>query len=173
MTHQPLVEQRDAQPYVGVRFEVRDMAGFRSACDRGFPELFGWLGQNGVEPAGPPFIRYLVLGADGQPREFELAAPVREPVTTNGTIRGDFLPAGPYVTVLHVGPYRSDRAPDLSDARAALLDWAREQGIAWDSWEIDRGTSFRGCVEHYMTDAAREPDSSRWRTEIAYLAADE
>jgi hypothetical protein len=29
--------------------------------DQAFPELFGWLAEQAVAPAGPPFIRYLVI----------------------------------------------------------------------------------------------------------------
>ena len=52
MDEQPQVTERAAQPYVGVPFTVT-METFPQAADTGFPELFGWLGQNGVAPSGP------------------------------------------------------------------------------------------------------------------------
>jgi hypothetical protein len=171
MTHQPLVERREAQPYAGIHRTAGDEAAFRAAADAGFPELFRWLGERGIEPTGPPFIRYLVVDGEGQPREFELGAPVTEPTESASGVTAAELPAGLYVTVLHVGPYSHDTVADLGDARAALLEWANREGIALDRWELERGTAFRGCVESYLTGAVEEADWSKWRTEIAYLTA--
>jgi hypothetical protein len=171
MTHQPLVERRHAQPYLGIRCSADDEAAFRAAVDGAFPELFRWLADHGVHPTGPPLIRYLVLSRDGDPREFEVGAPVAKAATGDGRVRAGALPAGSYVTVLHVGPYVHEDVPGLGDARSALLEWAQREGIAWDCWQLERGTAFRGCVEHYLVDPSQEADWSKWRTEIAYLAA--
>jgi effector-binding domain-containing protein len=79
------------------------------------------------------------------------------------------LPAGRYATLVHVGPYNSAEVPDLNAARAELLGWAREQGAELDSSKTAQGTAFEACVERYFTDASREPDWSKWETELAYL----
>jgi len=76
MQHEPRLEQRAAQTYVAIPAHVTTEAEFRRAADSGFPDLFGWLRGNGVEPAGPPFIRYLTLDANGEPLDLELAVPV-------------------------------------------------------------------------------------------------
>ena len=80
------------------------------------------------------------------------------------------LPAGSYATLLHVGPYRSETAPDLGSARAALQQWADERGLVY-SRERDRGTELPGYVERYLVGPVEEPDSSRWETELAFLIA--
>ena len=46
MAPPPLLEERAAQPYLGIAARVTGEAEFRSAVDRGFPELFGWLREN-------------------------------------------------------------------------------------------------------------------------------
>ena len=48
MSQAPLLESREAQPYMGIRLRANGEAEFRSAVDAGFPELFGWLGRNGA-----------------------------------------------------------------------------------------------------------------------------
>lgn len=173
MTHEPQIQQRAAQPYLAIPAHVTTEAEFRRAADSGFPELFGWLQEHGVEPSGPLFIRYLVFDEEGTPLEIELAVPVAEEVPGDGRGKADVLPPGRYVTLLHVGPYRSTTAPDLGTAQAALRDWTNEQGIALDSRETDRGSALGGCVEHYLVGPAEEPDHSKWETELAYLTADD
>ena len=172
MTPQPRVERRPAQPYLGIRARVTDETELRGAVDRGFPELFAWLRENDIEATGPPFIRFIELDSEGDPREIELALPVATAVSSPGRIRGSALPAGRYATLLHVGPYASSDVPDLAAARTQLLGWAEQQGIELEGAAINGGTEFRACVEHYITDPSQEPDSSKWETELAYLTAD-
>jgi hypothetical protein len=171
MSHQPLVERREVQPYAAIRCAADDEPSFRAAVDEAFPELFRSLGERAIEPTGPPFIRYLVVDEQGQPREFEVCAPIAETVAGVDRVTAGELPAGVYVTVLHVGPYTHELAADLGDARAALLAWAEREHVALDCSQVDTGTAFRGCVERYLTDARLEPDWSKWRTELAYLTA--
>jgi hypothetical protein len=85
MQQEPAIGQRGEVPYAGIRMQF-PMDGFAAAVDEAFPELFGWLAEHGVRPAGPPFIRYHVID---MPAELDvdfgvpvpdraLAAPPRE-----------------------------------------------------------------------------------------------
>ena len=169
MAREPSVEQRGEQPYVGIHARVANESEFRGAVDRGFPALFAWVDENGVTPSGPPFIRYLEIDRDGQPVEFEIAVPVADSASGGGPVRAGALPAGPYATFLHVGPYSSSEAPDLSAARAELLRWVHQRGIDVVSETTDQGVAYGAYVENYITDASKEPDWSKWKTELAYL----
>jgi effector-binding domain-containing protein len=169
MAGQPQLEDRAEQPYVGIAGRVASEAEFRDAVDRGFPQLFGWLQENGVTPTGPPFIRYLEVDREGKPVEFELAVPVAAAASGDGRVLAGALPAGRYATFLHVGPYTHPEVPDLGAARAEVLGWAEERGVEVARSKTDQGTAFQAYVEHYLTDASREPDWSRWETELAYL----
>ncbi|MEP7026550.1 MAG: GyrI-like domain-containing protein [Actinomycetota bacterium] len=157
---QPQVTERAAQPYLAIPFTVT-MATFPQAADTGFPELFGWLGEHGVIPSGPPFIRYRVIDMDAE-LEIEIGAPIAAAVPGSGRIQAGELPGGRYVTLVHTGPYGG-----LVAANAALQDWAREQGISLESSED--GRRFRGRLEFYPSDPREEPDSAKWQVEIAYL----
>jgi hypothetical protein len=125
--------------------------------DTGFPEVFGWLTKHAITPAGPPFIRYLVVDV-----ETELAVPVGEE-GSDGRVRSDVLPAGRYVTLRHVGPFDA-----LTASNATLQEWAQERGNAFDSWDTDRGSAWRGRVDHFLTDPSTEPDPAKWEVEVAY-----
>lgn len=172
MERSPHIQRRAAKPYVAIPAQVSTEAEFRKAVDRGFPELFGWLRSNEIEPSGPPFIRYLEVADEGRPLRIELAAPTGVAVFGDERVHADELPEGRYATFLHVGPYNSSDVPDLRAARAELLEWARRHGIEWDASETARGTAFEACIERYLTDPSREPDWSKWETELAYLIAD-
>ncbi|HYM58994.1 MAG TPA: GyrI-like domain-containing protein [Solirubrobacteraceae bacterium] len=168
--HEPQVQKRVEQPYVAIRRQVTD--GVPAAVDSAFPELFGWLGEHGVKPSGPPFIRFLEVDAQGEPLELEVAVPVVGGVEGDERVLAEVLPAGRYVTFLHAGPYRSTTEPDLAAARAMVQDWAVQQGIPWDRWDTDRGSAFRCYVEHYHVGPVEETDYSKWETELAYLVSE-
>ena len=150
MTTEPQISERPAQPYLGLRREVTD--GVSAAVDGAFPELFRRLSAAGVQPAGPPFIRFLAVDDEGDPTELELAVPVDADAAT------DALPAGRYATLVHVGPYRSETQPDLAVARAVLQDWAEREGL-----------TVSGYLEHYRIGPVEEPDYAKWETELAFL----
>jgi effector-binding domain-containing protein len=139
MATDPEIRELSPQPAI-TEVAVTDADGLPSVVDSGFPRLFGRLAELGVEPAGPPYIRYLRTGAE---LELELGIPVGPDA---GQPSG--LPGGRAAVLRHVGPY-----DELRDACARLQEWAgdRAAGPFWES---------------YVTNPRDEPDSSRWVTEI-------
>lgn len=172
MSEEPQLEQRPARYYAGIRVTV-PADGIAGAVDHGFPEVLRWLAANGIAPAGPPFIRYLVIDMDSSLR-IDLGVPVDEPITeavigptaANGRVRSGQLPAGRYAVLRHTGPY--DR---LAESNAALQKWAAEHGVTFDTWDTGDGSAWRGRVEHYLTDPSAEPDPAKWETDVAYLTS--
>jgi hypothetical protein len=55
MKHQPRIQERAAQPYLAIPLTVTMEGGFGEEVESGFSELFGWLEEHGVAPAGAPF----------------------------------------------------------------------------------------------------------------------
>lgn len=170
MAEQPQIQQRAAQPYMGMTRRVTE--GVPAAVDGAFPALFAWLGEHGVEPAGAPFIRTREVDERSEPLELDVGVPVAAPVEPDGDVRADELPAGRYLTLLHIGPYRSQTATDLGDARAALLRHADERGIVY-SRATERGALLPCAVEHLRVGPVDTPDHTAWETEVAYLIAGE
>jgi effector-binding domain-containing protein len=157
---QPQIEQRDRQPYVAIPATVK-MQDLAAAIDVGYRDLFAWLAAHSLPPAGPPFIRYLTVNMDAE-LTLELAVPVDGSAPADGPVRPGVLPAGDYVTLLHVGPYDG-----LVQANAALQQWASERDVRW---AMD-GETWLGRIERYLTDPSQEPDPSKFQTELAYLTA--
>lgn len=157
---QPQLRERQEQAYAGIPVTVT-MATFPAAADTTFPELFGWLGEHGIAPAGPPFIRYHVIDMAAD-LEVEFGVPVDGPVQAAGRVRNGVLPAGQYLTLLHTGSYDG-----LVAANAAVQNWASRHSIRLAS-SAD-GRRWPGRVEHYLSDPREVTDPARWETEVAYL----
>ena len=51
-------------------------------------------------------------------------------------VRADSLPAGRYLTLMHVGPYRSETVPDLAVSRERLIAFAAEEGSSTAAREV-------------------------------------
>jgi effector-binding domain-containing protein len=168
MSTEPRIEARAAQPYVGISGLVT-VATIGLIADR-IPEIFGWLGKHGIEPAGAPFFRYYVIDMSA-PMEIEVGVPVAAaaPDGLDGDLFAAVLPAGRYATVTHVGH------PDgLMDVTAGLLDWAERRGLRWDVTQTAGGERWGCRLEVYRTDPAVEPDMNRWETDLAFrLAGDD
>ena len=161
---QPSIQRRVAEPYVGIRGTVT-MTTFPAIADR-MPELFAFLGARGMAPAGPPFFRYRVVDMEGE-LVVEAGVPTAGAITGEGDVFADELPAGRYVTVTHVG-----HPAELVARTGELLEWAEEQGLAWDAADTRAGRRWGARLEVLHTDPRVEPDPTRWTTELAFKLAD-
>jgi effector-binding domain-containing protein len=166
---EPHIQDRAAQDYAGIK-ETVTMETIGGAIGGRLSELFGWLTANGIEPAGAPFVRFLVIDMMSDLR-IEVGVPVSESVTGDGNVQPGVLPAGKYAVIRHVGPYDGDDG--LIPSNAALQEWAKKQGIEFDMRETPEGDAFAARFEQYLTDPSQEPDSSKWVTDTAYLTRDQ
>jgi effector-binding domain-containing protein len=162
MQTEPHLEERDEQPYVGIRSSVT-MENMGEVLPPLHGAVFAWLDGKGIEPSGPPFWRYNVIDMASE-MEVEVAVPVSSPVPGGGDIIAGSLPSGRYAVLTHTGH------PDtLVEAHAALQAWLEEQGLPIAMNESDRGDEFDCRIEIYLTDPDEEPDMNKWVTEVAYL----
>jgi hypothetical protein len=127
-------------------------------------EVFAWLERRAVAPAGPPFMRLLVVDMAAL-LEIELGVPVATPVPGDGRVAAGVLPAGPYATLVYTG------VENGIAANAALQEWAARQGIVWQKWATERGDGWGARIEWFLSDPETEPDPAKWETELAYLVA--
>jgi effector-binding domain-containing protein len=163
MPAQPRIVERPDQPYVAISGQVT-MQTVATIADR-LPEVFVWLAEHDLEPAGAPFFRYNLVDMRRQ-LEVEVGVPVAAAVEGDGEVHAGVLPAGRYATVTHVG-----HPDELADVTAALLDWAAQQGLRWDMSETAHGQRWGCRLEVYHTDPADEPDMRKWETELAFRLA--
>jgi effector-binding domain-containing protein len=165
------IENRPDQAYVAIRARVPH-AGLGELGAR-FGEVFCWLGERGLAPAGAPFFRYRVIDMT-RDLEVDAGVPVVAPVDGDEHMVSDVIPAGRYATLTHVG-----HPAELVAATKTLLDWAAGQGLAFDMSSGDSagdspggdGERWGGRLEIYLTDPSQEPDMSKWVTQLAFRLA--
>jgi effector-binding domain-containing protein len=163
MPTQPRIVERPEQPYVAIGGVVT-MQTVGAIADR-LPEVFVWLAEHNLEPAGVPFFKYNLIDMRRQ-LEVEVGVPVATPAQGDGDVHAGVLPAGRYANVTHVG-----HPDELAGVTAKLLDWSAQQGLRWDMSETSAGQRWRCRLEIYHTDPAEEPDMRRWETELAFRLA--
>ncbi len=164
MIGMPKIETRPEQPYMGYRTHAT-MAQLSETIPQGLDEVFAWLGQQGIEPAGPPFIRYHIIDMAGQ-LDVELGVAVATTLPGNGRVAAGSLPAGRYAALVYTGVQNGIAG------NAALLEWGAAQGLQWDQWSTPNGDAFGARVEFFLTEPNVEPDPAKWEHEVAIRLAD-
>lgn len=159
----PKIDTRPEQPYMGIRRQT-PMRGMSKEVGKMFKALSAWEERNGVQPAGPPFLRYHVIDMTGQ-MDIEVGIPVAAPLPEDGVVRAGVLPAGRYASLVYSGSGLT--------GNKALIEWAKANGIAWDRWDDPGGDAFRSRYESYLTDPQVEPRKTKWEVEVAIKLADE
>jgi effector-binding domain-containing protein len=161
---EPAVVARPEQATVGIREEVT-MATIARVADR-IVDVAAWLGAHRVPPSGPPYLRYRGIDMAGR-LDVEAGFRVATPVAGDGEVVAGMLPAGRYVVTTHRGH------PDgLAAATAALLGWAEQRGLAWDTQETPDGTVWACRLEIYRTDPRVQPDMAEWDTDLVFKLAE-
>jgi effector-binding domain-containing protein len=170
MTNEPSIVDRAEQAYAGITRTVR-MSTMSQIADR-IPLVLDHLGRAGIVPAGPPFLRYFVIDMDNE-LVVQAGVPVdADDVARIGNRAGDdtvcagTLPAGRYAEVLYRGHFDG-----LVEATSALLNWAADQGLAWDMQPSDAGDVWGCRLERFLTDPMEQPDPNQWETTLTFRLA--
>ena len=159
----PGISTRSEQHTVGIR-TVTPFKGMFAVVDQLLKEVRSWMKARGMTDAGPFFLRLHVIDMDG-PMDIEVGCLVPEPVPGDGRVEPGTWPAGRYAS-LRYSRY-------ALRANRALLDWAKQEGLAWDRWETPTGDAFRCRYEAYLTDYRLEPKKSVWEVELAIKLSDD
>jgi effector-binding domain-containing protein len=156
------VEQRPERTYVGIRV-VTPFRGMLKVRDELLQELRGWIAESGTETIGYGFLRLHVIDMNGP---MDLEAGYFTPTACKGgdRVQPGSMPAGRYATLT----YR-DHA---MRANRALIEWARDNGIALDQHEAREGDVFACRYEAYLTDPKDEPRKTKWDIELAMRVAE-
>ena len=133
---------------VHVRTTPKDIS---QAMGEAFPKAFAAVANAGVQPAGPPFTKYTFYSESSV--ECETGVPVAGPFAGIDDVVPGELGGCKAAVTMHVGPYDT-----IGATYGALQGWMADQGhkpsaIMW---------------EHYLSDPAAEPDSSKWQTEVIW-----
>ncbi len=160
----PQVEHRQGQRYAAIRTALP--IPFGSYLAPFWKEVAHWLRERGVTSTGPALIRYLTTDMSTR-LDMDIGFTVDQALEGDGRVITDLLPEGKYVTLLYTGPYKGK---GIYKATVALLDWAKDNQIVWDTCLKDSMEWWNGRAEFYLTDPAAEKDTKRYRAELAFLA---
>jgi effector-binding domain-containing protein len=163
---EPRIVDRTEQPYVAIKASVT-METIGRVLPELHPNVFGWLAERDIRPAGAPFWKYDVIDME---RELvvEVGVPVDKPATGDDRVLTGVLPAGRYASATHTG-----HPSGLMEATAKLLAWADDKGLSWDKTSaVGGGEAWGARLEIYDTNPDDEPDMDKWETELAFLLAD-
>ena len=165
MISEPRLEFRPQQHFVAIRQHV--FVPFADLLPPLWGDIMSWLGEKGLEPCGPPFIRYLTVDME-KGMDVEVGFPVEGLVVGERQFISGIFPAGRYACLLYSGPYDNQ---GLVEATTCLLDWAAANQISWETTMIGLVEWWQMRTEVYLTDPATEPDPQKWRTELVFLTA--
>jgi len=152
----PRVEQRPEKTYLGIRV-VTPFRGMLRVRDELLAELYMWLASHDIEPTGPFFLRLHVIDMEG-PMDLEVGVITTTELEGDDRVRPGVLPAGGYATLTYVDHARR--------ANKALIEWARDNGVAFDRWDEPSGDAFACRYEAYITDPRTEPRKTKWEVEL-------
>lgn len=165
MMTEPKLEDRSEQPYLGIRTQITIQEMGSGIIPQLQDEVLEWMNQQGIAPAGAPFMRYHVINM-AEKLDVELGWPVANAVAGNQRITAGMIPAGRYASLVYTG------IANGMEGNKVLIEWANANGVAWDRWDDEKGDAFRSRLETYLTEPDDEPDMAMWETEVAIKLVD-
>lgn len=173
MLTEPQVVELAAQPYVAIRARVT-MQEIGTVLPELHPQVFawlagrdirpGWLDDKEILPTGLPLWKYNVIDMQRE-MEVEVGAPVTTAVNGDDRVLAGVIPAGRYATLRYTG-----HPGGLVGATASLLEWAKQQNLAFDVKQAGDGEHWAARLEIYETDP--DPDMSKWTTQLLFRLSD-
>lgn len=119
MTHEVALRQVGPQRVAA----LRDVIPAFSEIGRLYGELFGFLGQSRVAPAGPPMAIYHDPEFRERDVDVEVAAPIAGPLPEHPRVKARDLPGATLATILHQGDYQG-----MGATYGALTRWIEANG---------------------------------------------
>src|SRR5258708_39049518 len=100
---EPKIEDRKAQPYMGIRTRVA-LQELDVVIPQSIGEVFAFLGKQGVAQVHAPFVRYHVINMP-QMLDIEVGIPVASALPGEGRVHGGGFPAGSSALRVYTGGY--------------------------------------------------------------------
>ena len=163
MITEPKIQRRKQQNYVARRIAVP--IPFGKYLQPAWNEVYEWMMDRKIRPSGPAIIRYLTTDMSKE-MNIDVGFTIDKAVKGDERITSDFLTSGHYATLLYTGPYEGQ---GIFKATVALLDWAKDNKIKWDTSRKKGVEWWNGRVEYYFSDPATEKDPQKFKTELAFL----
>lgn len=139
MISEPKIDYREKKLYMGIR-TIAPFKGMFAEVDKLIKELRVWVKQHNLAAEGPFFLRYHVIDMDG-PMDIEVGFMVSKHLPSDKRIQPGVLPAGNYANLTYSGSGLK--------GNKALIEWARDNNVAWDRWDEASGDAFRCRYEAF------------------------
>jgi len=159
----PMIVQYAAKPYVALRRQVVMPIG-RTATET-MDLLVRDVEAQGIQGTGAAIFKYNVV--EMPKLEMEFGFETRTAEATTGDLLSGVLPAGRYAELTYVGPYSH-----LTKVNGVLIDWCRQNGMAFDMHSEPDGDHFVSRVEFYPNGPHDEPDPDKLKTIVAIKLLD-
>lgn len=156
MSEQPKLITLPAQPILSVRrsISVKRLGSTQGEC---FALLQMQLEAQQLTCAGAPFVRYHRF--DTHSAEVEIGVPVTTQGCSVGEVHASVRPAGPALTLWHLGPHDATFGNCYRELQHWLRDHEREAaGPGWEVYEWIALPLYRSSQEF--------PPPAKWRTQL-------
>jgi effector-binding domain-containing protein len=152
MTYSVQVKKMQAQPLLSLRTRT-SLASMDQTFGSAFSELFGYLGEMGVSPVGPPMTIYHDPEFKEDDIDLEICVPIEKKLAGRGNLNGWTSPEMTVAFTLYSGPYTG-----IGAAYQALSEWIQSHGheTAGPHREI------------YLVSPQQASDPSEYRTEVVW-----
>ena len=118
-----------------------------------FGEVMQYVEMNKIECTAPPFVRYLVWDEKADRNVIEGGIFIKGPVAGKDNIKFVEYPAQKVVSATHYGAYET-----ISNTYQALEKYMKDHNL----------TSGGAPFEIYITDPQKEPEMTKWETEVYF-----
>jgi len=121
------------------RVAVQDIPTILGEC---YSKIVQYMHEVSASMSGAPFVAYYNM--DMNDLEIDIVIPVATEIPGKGDIEADILPAGEYISTLHIGPYST-----MEPAYHAITEYIQTEKL-----EIT-GVAY----EFYLNDPSEVPES--------------
>lgn len=162
MITKPKIEPRSEHPYAAVRMRVP--IPFGKYLQPAWSKVHEWLAAQGLSH-GPAIIRYFTTDMSKE-LDIDVGFVIDKPIPGGEGVTTDVLPAGQYATLLYTGSYKGK---GVYKCNVAIIEWAKENSIAWKTSHKNGMEWWDSRVEWYLSDPEIESDSKKFRTELTFM----
>lgn len=162
MNAPPQIEQRDAHPYAAVRLQVP--IPFGKFLNPAWGKVKQWLARQGLTH-GPAIMRYLTTDMSAK-LDIDVGFAIDQAIPGGDGVLTDMLPTGQYATLTYIGSYRGK---GVYKANVEIIEWAKANGVVWDTSDKDGVEWWKSRVEWYFNDPALDPDPKKYKTELTFM----
>jgi effector-binding domain-containing protein len=165
------VQQRPVTQFIGKSITARRSEfGQPDGVNSMSKGIHEWIAEHGLTPLSGSMHVYRRTGKSADPIDLTVAVPVelpvkpaQLPVEAKGFLLGS-LPAGQYLVGCHLGGHEG-----IPESHRSVLDWAAEHKLQLHLRNEGAGQLWTARADHFLSDPDKEPDESRWVTDLLFL----